>query len=92
MQTIEINKIPALTWNWMKMNKGSISDEFDFSVKEPAIQSNTNIQISKEGLITSLPFSTNTLFLLFSLLPIMKYAITAFFSSLDFPNIIPLPT
>ena len=59
MQTIEINKIPALTWNWMKMNKGSISDEFDFSVKEPAIQSNTNIQISKEGLITSLPFSVS---------------------------------
>ena len=59
MQTIEINKIPALTWNWMKMNKGSISDEFDFSVKEPAIQSNTNIQLSKEGLITSLPFSVS---------------------------------
>ena len=47
MQTIEINKIPALTWNWMKVNKGSISDDFDFSEKEPAIQSNTNIQISK---------------------------------------------
>ena len=49
MQTIEINKIPALTWNWMKMNKGSISDDFDLSVKELAIQSNTNIQLSKGG-------------------------------------------
>ena len=36
-KTIEINKIPSLTWNWMKMNKDLLTLDFSLTSLNPEI-------------------------------------------------------
>lgn len=52
LQYNEINKIPSLTWNWLKMNRASLELEADSEI----ISSKKEITAVKKGELIKLPF------------------------------------
>ena len=60
---IEVNRIPSLTWNWMKMNKDMVSIDFSFDSYSPLVSQEDSPDASsldsKKGLNVYSPSNKN---------------------------------